>query len=97
MSQSKPLPPVNATTIALNNSAPGTTELFGNVLLGFGVAIATIFVGGAIYNKLKQPNNTASVSASESESTPATSGAGRRRHTRCVKKVKNNSTRKTKA
>jgi hypothetical protein len=46
------LPPVNATTVALNNSAPGTTELFGKMLLGVGIGGAVICLGAVIYSKM---------------------------------------------
>ena len=70
------LPPVNATTVALNNSAPGTTELFGKMILGVGIGGAVICLGAVIYSKVKGGNNT----------TPATGGM---RHTRRVHHVKN--------
>ena len=47
------LPPVNATTVALNNSAPGTTELFGKMILGVGIGGAVICLGAVIYSKVK--------------------------------------------
>jgi hypothetical protein len=52
------LPPVNATTVALNNSPPGTTELFGKMLLGVGIGGAVICLGAVIYSKLNPANNS---------------------------------------
>lgn len=51
------LPPVNATTVALNNSPPGTTELFGKMLLGVGIGGAVICLGAVIYSKMNPPHN----------------------------------------
>jgi hypothetical protein len=75
------LPPVNATTVALNNSAPGTTELFGKMLLGVGVGVATIFAGAVIYSKLNPSENNV-------ERAPA-KGGSRRTH-----RARRNGTRK---
>jgi hypothetical protein len=51
------LPPVNATTVALNNSPPGTTELFGKMILGVGIGGAVICLGAVIYSKVKGSDN----------------------------------------
>ena len=85
MSQSKPLPPVNATTIALNNSAPGTTELFGKMILGIGIGGAVICLGGLIYSKMKSSNST--------PSPPQTTGGSR--HTLRKHHIRRNGTRKS--
>lgn len=74
------LPPVNATTVALNNSAPGTTELYGKILLGLVSGAAVIIGGAVIYSKVNPANN--------SVKTPAMGGA-RRTH-----RVRRNGTRK---
>ena len=74
------LPPVNATTVALNNSAPGTTELYGKMILGLGAVFAVIFGGAIIYSKVNPVDNSAK--------TPAKGGA-RRTH-----RVRRNGTRK---
>ena len=63
------LPPVNATTVALNNSAPGTTELYGKIILGLGAMVAVISGGAIIYSKVNPVDNSAK--------TPATGGARR--------------------
>lgn len=68
------LPPVNATTVALNNSPPGTTELFGKMILGVGIGGAVICLGAVIYSKLNPANNSA-------QTTPAPAKGGSR-HTR---------------
>ena len=52
------LPPVNATAVALNNSPPGITELFGKMLLGVGIGGAVICLGAVIYSKLNPANST---------------------------------------
>ena len=65
------LPPVNMTTVALNNSAPGTTELFGKMILGVGAGVAVICLGAVAYSKLNPANNSA-------KTTPAKGGS---RHT----------------
>ncbi len=75
------LPPVNATTVALNNSAPGTTELFGKILLGLGVGVATIFAGALIYSKVNPSVNNAKM-------TPVKGG------TRRAHRARRNGTRK---
>jgi len=64
------LPPVNPTTIALNNSAPGTTELFGKMILGVGAGVAVICLGAVVYSKVNPANNSA-------PPTPAKGGARR--------------------
>jgi hypothetical protein len=64
------LPPVNATTVALNNSAPGTTELFGKMLLGVGIGGAVICLGAVIYSKMNPANST--------PASPQTKGGSRR-------------------
>ena len=74
------LPPVNATTVALNNSAPGTTELYGKMILGVGAGVAVICLGAVAYSKLNPANNSAK--------TPATGGAQR------TYRVRRNGTRK---
>lgn len=51
------LPPVNATTIALNQSGPGTTELYGKMMLGVGIGGAAICLGAFVYSKMNPPNN----------------------------------------
>lgn len=66
------LPPVNATTVALNNSPPGTTELFGKMILGVGIGGAVICLGAVIYSKLNPANNSA-------KTTPAPAKGGARR------------------
>lgn len=53
------LPPVNATTVALNNSPPGTTELFGKMILGVGAVVAVVCLGAVAYSKLNPANNSA--------------------------------------
>ncbi len=68
------LPPVNPTTIALNNSAPGTTELFGKMILGVGAGVAVICLGAVVYSKLNPANDS-------TKTTPApTKGGARRTH-----------------
>lgn len=74
------LPPVNATTVALNNSAPGTTELYGKILLGLVSGAAVIIGGAVIYSKVNPANN--------SVKTPVMGGA-RRTH-----RVRRDGTRK---
>ena len=64
------LPPINATTVALNNSPPGTTELFGKMILGVGIGGAVICLGAVIYSKMNPANNSAPL-------TPAKGGARR--------------------
>ena len=64
------LPPVNATTVALNNSAPGTTELYGKIILGLGAMVAVISGGAIIYSKVNPVDNSA-------KTTPTTGGARR--------------------
>ena len=76
------LPPVNATTVALNNSPKGTTELFGQMLFGVGVGAAVICLGAVIYSKLNPPTNS---------KTPPVKGGARR--TRRMHRA-NNGTRK---
>ena len=77
------LPPVNATTIALNNSAPGTTELFGKMILGVIVGGVVICLGAVGYSKMNPPNNSANPA-------PAKGGS---RHTRRARHA-NRGTRK---
>jgi hypothetical protein len=77
------LPPVNPTTIALNNSAPGTTELFGKMILGVGTGVAVICLGAVVYSKLNPANDS-------SKTTPAKGGS---RHTRRARRT-NNGTRR---
>ena len=76
------LPPVNATTVALNNSAPGTTELFGKMLLGVGIGGAVICLGAVIYSKMNPVNSTVS----------ATKGGSR--HTLRAHRIRRNGTRR---
>lgn len=64
------LPPVNATTIALNQSGPGTTELYGKMMLGVGIGGAAICLGAFVYSKMNPPNNNA-------KATPTTGGSRR--------------------
>jgi hypothetical protein len=68
------LPPVNATTVALNNSPPGTTELFGKMILGVGIGGAVICLGAVIYSKMNPANTNPAPAAVE----------GGSRHTRRV-------------
>jgi hypothetical protein len=77
------LPPVNATTVALNNSPPGTTELFGKMILGVGATVAVVCLGAVAYSKLNPANNSANPA-------PAKGGARRTRRMRRA----NNRTRK---
>jgi hypothetical protein len=74
------LPPVNATTVALNNSPPGTTELFGKMILGVGIGGAVICLGAIAYSKMNPPTN--------SKTTPVKGG------TRRALRMRRNETRK---
>jgi len=65
------LPPVNATTIALNNSPPGTTELFGKMILGVGATVAVVCLGAVVYSKVKGTDNS---------QPPTAKGGARRTH-----------------
>lgn len=78
------LPPVNATTVALNNSPPGTTELFGKMILGVGATVAVVCLGAVAYSKLNPANNSAT------QTPPAKGGSRRTRRARRA----NNRTRK---
>lgn len=78
------LPPVNATTVALNNSAPGTTELFGKMLLGVGIGGAVICLGAVIYSKMNPANAM--------PSPPQTKGGSRHTH-RKLRKHRNGTRR----
>jgi hypothetical protein len=78
------LPPVNATTVALNNSPPGTTELFGKMILGVGIGGAVICLGAVIYSKMNPANNSA----------PPTPAKGGSRYTRRTRRA-NNGTRRS--
>ena len=79
------LPPVNATTVALNNSPPGTTELFGKMILGVGIGGAVICLGAVIYSKLNPANNSTN---------PAPAKGGSRR-TRRMHRTHRNGTRRS--
>ena len=79
------LPPVNATTVALNNSPPGTTELFGKMILGVGIGGAVICLGAVIYSKLNPSNST--------PSPPQTKGGSR--HTLHKHRIRRNGTRRS--
>ncbi len=76
------LPPVNPTTIALNNSAPGTTELFGKMILGVGIGGAVICLGAVAYSKLNPANNS-------SKTTPVPTKGGSRRARRTLRSHRN--------
>ena len=78
------LPPVNATTIALNNSAPGTSELIVKFVGGLLAIGFVICVGAVGYSKVNPPNNS-------SKTTPAKGGS---RHTRRALRSHRNGTRK---
>lgn len=69
------LPPVNATTVALNNSAPGTTELFGKMILGVGIGGAAICLGAVAYSKMNPANNS-----TKTTPVPTKGGTRRARH-----------------
>lgn len=81
------LPPVNATTVALNNSPPGTTELFGKMILGVGIGGAIICLGAVVYSKMNPANNSANPAPAPA---PAKGGARRTRRARRA----NNGTRR---
>lgn len=80
------LPPVNATTVALNNSPPGTTELFGKMILGVGIGGAVICLGAVVYSKMNPANNSANPA-------PAPAKGGSRR-TRSAHRSHRNGTRR---
>ena len=71
-----PLPPVTPTAIALNNSSPGTTDLFGKMLLGTGIGVAIIALGAVVYSKINPADNYVARSSSATGGTRRT----RRKH-----------------
>lgn len=79
------LPPVNATTVALNNLPPRTTDLFVNMILGVGAGVAVICLGAVVYSKMNPANNSANPVPA-----PAKGGARRTRRARRA----NNGTRR---
>lgn len=82
------LPPVNATTVALNNSPPGTTELFGKMILGVGIGGAVICLGAVIYSKMNPANNTTNPA-------PAPVKGGSRHTRRALRMRRANGTRRS--
>lgn len=82
------LPPVNATTVALNNSPPGTTELFGKMILGVGAGVAVICLGAVAYSKLNPANNSSNPAPA-----PAPAKGGARRTRRAYRSHRNGTRR----
>ncbi len=80
------LPPVNATTVALNNSAPGTSELIVKFVGGIFAIGLVICLGAVGYSKVNPTNNSA-------KTTPAPAKGGMRR-TRRKHRIHRHGTRK---